>query len=434
MDLQRSLITSLVDNDALNQVKRSGITEAYFEDSDCKQVFAYIERHYSEFKKVPSRGAVKESFPNFHFVELHEPIEFYIDRFKETFRVGVLEEGLIEVNSVYNKDTKVAEERLRELLKELSSTQQSFKDLDVAETAGERSDLYDERKTGGTKGILSEWSKIDYETLGWHQGDFIVLLAPKWSGKSWLLTWLAERAMLQGERVLFVTQEMTAEEVADRFDSVYAGVSYDGVRRGELSNIEEERFKLALGRLSQTEAGRGSLTIARQGLATISDIEQKAVEVDATIVFIDSVYLFDATRASGRAGQGNEVQRRMAISQHCKRTAQELGVPVIVTTQAGRRAKKSEPSLDNIEWSNAFSQDANVVIELTRDDLDKELNQAWLHLLKCRQGNATSTAINMDFVFMKFTEKLDAQSVPSFDTFTEAEEAESQNLWTSQPT
>ena len=107
--------------------------------------------------------------------------------------------------------------------------------------------------------------------------------------------------------------------------------------------------------------------------------------------------------------------------------ARELGIPVIVSTQAGRKnGKAKEPDLNNIEWSNAFSQDANVVIEMCRDDIDKELHQAWLYLLKCRQGQDTETCVDMNFTHMKFEEKADVQKAPSFETFTK-EESE---LWT----
>jgi replicative DNA helicase len=209
---------------------------------------------------------------------------------------------------------------------------------------------------------------------------------------------------------------MTGEELADRYDSIYAGVTYDDLRRAELTTTHEAKFQKALteqGKLT----GEGSITMARSSVHTIADIEQKAVEVDATIVFIDSVYLFDADRDSPQG----EVQRRMAISQRCKRTAQELDIPVIVSTQAGRRdGKAKQPSLDNIEWSNAFSQDANVVMELDRDDIDKELNQGWVYLLKCRQGQPTDAAINMDFTFMKFDQK-DIQKEPTFEAFSEEE-------------
>jgi replicative DNA helicase len=195
IDLQRSLLTSLVDSDGLNQVKRSGIDQSFFEDSECKQVYAYIERHYAEYKKVPARVAVRQLFPNFGWAEVTEPLEFYIKQMKEAYRVVVLEEALLNINTIYNKDTQEAEAKIRDLLLNLAVTQKSFKDLNLVETSDERWDAYEARKANGVAGILSNWGKIDYETLGWHNGDFAVLVGQKYSGKSWLMLWLAHQAM-----------------------------------------------------------------------------------------------------------------------------------------------------------------------------------------------------------------------------------------------
>lgn len=429
MDLQRALITKLIDSDGLNHIKRSGIDITFLDDDECKQVFSYIERHYREYKKVPSRSAIHQVFPNFSFVDYPEPLEFFVSQIKEVYRRGILEEGLLEVNRIYNEDTKQAEEVIRETLKRIAVTQKSFKDLNLVESATERVDQYDQRKVTGVNGVLSSWSKIDYQTLGFHPEEFVVIVGEKYIGKSWLMLWMAYKAMLQGERVLFATKEMSAEDLADRFDAIYAGVQYDSLRRAELSSAEEERFRSALGSLGE-QPGRGSITMARHSVATVADIEQKSVEVDATIIFIDSVYLFDAGGTSREAG-GSETQRRMAISQRCKRAAQELGISIIVSTQAGRRkTQKPEPSLDNIEWSNAFSQDADVVMEVIRDDIDKELNQAWIHLLKVRKGQETMTCVKMDFNFMKFEEITGASKEPSYDIVDEEEKT----MWTPQPT
>lgn len=423
MDLQRALVTKLIDEDGLNSVKRSGIDLSFLDNDECKQVFSYIERHYGEYKKVPSRAAVKQVFPNFSFVDYPEPLEFFIAQVKEGFRRAVLEEALLEVNRLYTEDTRAAEHRIRDALKAIAVTQRSFKDLNLVESAEERIEEYKSRKEHGVAGVVTGWNKLDYQTLGFHPEEFIVVVGEKYIGKSWLMLWMAYQAMLQGERVLFATKEMSAEDLADRFDSIYAGVQYDSLRRGELSTSEEARYYAALTDLG-SRGGEGSITMARHSIATIADIEQKSVEVDATIVFIDSVYLFSAESSDDRS---SETQRRMAISQKCKNTAQALGIPLVASTQAGRRrTSKPEPGLDNIEWSNAFAQDADVVMEVIRDDIDKELDQAWIHLLKCRKGQETNTCVKMDFNFMKFNE-ITASKEPTYDVLNKEDET----LWTS---
>lgn len=418
MDLSRGLLTKLVDDDALNKVNRSGITGDFFDDDECKTVLSYVQRHYTEYKKVPSRSAVRQAFPNFDFIDYGEPLDYFIDELKESYRRNVLEEALLEVNRRYADSTQHAEQLIRDALLKLSVTQRSFQDLNLAESATERIAAYSKRKENpGATGILSGWDRIDHCTLGWHSEELIVLVGEKYQGKSWLMLWMAYKAMIQGERVLFVTKEMSAEAMGNRFDSIYASVKFDSLRRGELSYAEEERYRTALSQFG-SHRGEGSIVLARHGVSSIADIEQKAIEIDATIVFADSVYLFNA---DGSDKSGSETARRMAVSQRCKSAAQTLGMPFVVSTQAGRR-KSGKPAadLDNIEWSNAFAQDADVVLMITKDDIDKELNRLWLHILKSRDGDIAVTSLKTDFEYMKF-EQDNIQPEPSYEIDIEEE-------------
>jgi replicative DNA helicase len=425
VDLARALITTLVDEDKLNEVNRSGIDTTFLQDSECETVFSYIQRHYTEYKKVPSRGAIKQAFPNFEFTAYAEPLEYFIDAIKETYRRSVLEDALLEINRRYSSDTQAAESLIRDALTRLAVTQRTFKDMDLADNATARFDTYIERtKNPGANGILSGWEAIDYCTLGWHAEELIVLVGEKYLGKSWLMLWLAYQAMIQGERVLFVTKEMSAEAMANRFDSIYAGVKFDSLRRGELSNVEEKKLEKALSTFG-AKKGEGKITLSRHGISSIADIEQKAVEVDATTVFVDSVYLFNADSTDR---PGSETQRRMAVSQRSKLAAQTLGIPVIVSTQAGRK-KAGIPAadLDNIEWSNAFAQDADVVLMITKDEIDRELGRLKMHILKSRDGDIGKANIKTDFEYMQFPQDV-SDPEPSFDIDIEEDSSDNDVL------
>ena len=422
MDIPRGLLTKLIDEDRLNDVIRSGVTPESLENEECQSVFTFVARHYSEYKQVPSRTAVKNAFPNFEFAEYKEPLSYFIEEHKEIYRRKVLEDTLLAANRTYLTDTKQTEHALREGLKDLALTQRSFKDVDLAQSAAERIEAYNYRADNpGADGILTNWPKIDYLTLGFHAEEFIVLVGEKYIGKSWVTLWLAYQAMLQGERVLVVTKEMSQDAMARRFDSIYAGVKFDSLRRGELSDVEKTRYEAELTKLSNSSH---RFTIARNGVDTIEEIQAKAIEVDATIVFIDSVYLFNPDGKSW--GNQGEVQRRIAISQRCKNTAKTLGIPVVVSTQAGRKKNKSDGAdLDRIEWSNAFSQDADTVLFLDKDDVDRELNRAWIHILKSRDGDIGSCAIHTDFEYMKFGEDGAAAPEPT----TEIDLDEDETVW-----
>lgn len=403
MDFSLGYLTRLVDEDKFKLGSRS--IDARHLSDDHIAVHNYISSHYRQYKQCPSREAVLKAFPGFEFGNYKEPLEFFIEALQDQYDKRVLDEGLQEVAEIYIKDTKGAKVLLRELLQELDKSSKSHQDLDAANSALERIAWYEDRKANpGVYGIPSGWPTLDGQTLGWQPGEFAVLVGEKWMGKSWIMIWLAYKAALDGEKVLFITKEMTQEQVQRRFDAVWASVRFEGLRKGELTDIEEERFKEKLKELAESNI---FFRVARQGVYTIDDIQMKAVETDATIIFGDSIYLFNP---SGKAQNNGEPARRMAVSQRCKEVAQELQVPFIVSVQAGRSKTKKpqEPDIDNIEWSNAFSQDADTVFYLERTPLDREVDRAHMWLLKCRDGNLADFYIGQDFNTMIFNERADS--------------------------
>lgn len=417
MDIGSTLVTKIVDEGRLNEVLRSGITEEFLDD-EAAAVFNYVRRHFAEYKGIPTRDAVKLAFPSFEFVNSTEPVEYFIDTIKESYRRALFETKLEEIADVYAGDTQAAETILRGTLSSLNVTAKTFQDVSITGSVSDRIEAYKQRKEApGANGILSGWSTMDNETLGFQPEEFAVVVGEKYMGKSWLIIWLAYQAFLQGERVLMATKEMSQRQISNRFDSVYTQVPFDSLRKGELTVQEEERYINKM-----TELGDSSfhLVIAREGVHTVEDIETKAIETDATIIFGDSIYLFPPDNRSERLA---ETAKRLEISHKCKGIASNLGIPFIVSVQAGRKKTKKPqtPDLDNIEWSNAFSQDAETVVYLQKDEIDLELSRAQMHLLKSRDGKPAQFYINQNFEHMMFDERAGDHFGPTTNVFEEDE-------------
>lgn len=420
MDIGTNFLTKLIDEGAINEIQRQGITPDFLDDNS-RSIFNYALTHYGEYKSVPSRDAVVRAFPDFEFGEATEPIAYYIDELKDAYRRSVLEEKLDAIAQVYIDDTQAAESLLRDTLTSLQITGSAIQDVDFAASATDRITTYNDRKSNpGANGVLSKWDSLDYQTLGWQPEEFVVFVGEKYVGKSWGMLWMALQAALQRQRVLFITKEMSQDAILRRLDAIYARVCFDSLRRGELSNAEEDRYKKAMEALASRKDFH--FRVARNGVNTIDDIEQKASEVNADIIFGDSIYLFDPDAKQQWGGGGREVQRRLAVSQRCKLVATRLGVPFIVSVQAGRNKKGRDgtPSLDDIEWSNAFSQDGDTVFFVQKGELDRELKRSEMFLLKSRDGDLANWFINQDYVTMDFSEKADDAS-PTTDVFSDDE-------------
>lgn len=403
MDISRALITKIVDEGKINEVKRAGI-QANFLDDDTTTVYNYIHKYWTTYKEAPTRNAVLQAFPNFEFIKAVEPIEFYIDQLKENYRRQIFESALEEAAGQYLHDTTSTAEILRKALSDVRVTNKSQKDLDIAEEALSSIERYEKKKlTPGPDGILSGWKTMDKQTLGWKPEQFIVLVGEKHIGKSWIMVWLAYQAALQGERVLFITEEMSQEVLQMRVESMYASVPFDSLRSGELTHYEEKRYKEKMQELHKKPF---KLMVAREGVYTVDDFETKIVETDADICFVDSVYLFPP---STEFKAQNETQKRMEISHRCKKIATTLQIPLIVSVQAGRKQTKDEkPTLDSIEWSNSFSQDCTVAFHIEKTQLDIELKRAHIYVLKLREGGQLCDFyINVDAQSEKFDERPD---------------------------
>lgn len=415
MHLSNGLITRIVDEERIKEVVSSGI-DGNFLDEDYIPVFNYVHRHSTEYGSVPSRDALQKAFPAFEFQDTKEPLEYFIRELQVSRRRAILEDQLQKAVRLYSEDPAAAEDVLKQTLQKLHLTQKSFRDLVVAEHAEEAYGEYLKRKEKpGATGILSGWSKLDYQTLGWQPEEFAVLVGEKYMGKSWLMIWLAYQAAKQGKRVLYVTKEMSPAATERRLHSIYAGVKFDRLRRGELEADEEVVYLNAIKKLTKQNF---HFIVARAGVTSVADIKNKAMEMDADIIFGDSIYLFPPTNDYR---QTSEPQKRKDISTSCKEIAQTLGIPFIVSVQAGRKkTKERTPDLDDIEWSNAFSQDADTVFFLDKDDIDIELNRAWIHLLKSRDGDKELFCINTNFNKMQF-DQADVNVAPTTDVFEDSD-------------
>lgn len=421
MDISNAFVTALLDTGSINAIQREGITEEFLAD-DSRRVFRYTLDYYREYKSVPSRDAVTRAFPSYKFGETLDGLDYYIAELKDTFKRRVLEEKLDAVAQIYLKDTVKAESLLRDTLASLQIAGTAIQDVDFVASATDRISVYDHRKAHpGANGILSKWSTLDYQTLGWQPEEFVVFVGEKYVGKSWGMLWMALQAALQRQRVLFITKEMSQEAILRRLDALYARVCFDSLRRGELTAAEESRYKKSMETLSERKDFH--FRVARNGVNTIDDIEAKASEVNADIIFGDSIYLFDPDTKQAWGGGGREVQRRMAVSQRCKLVATRLGIPFVVSVQAGRNKKGRDgaPSIDDIEWSNAFSQDGDTVFFVQKQELDRELHRAEMFLVKSRDGDLAQWFINQDFATMNFSERDDEVS-PTTDVFNDADE------------
>lgn len=149
------------------------------------------------------------------------------------------------------------------------------------------------------------------------RGRLLLMLAPPGVGKTWSLIQLARRALLRRKKVLFVSCEMAAYEVAARFYQALLGVSTRDAESvvtrftfddGKFAGFEQEKLKsdftlmdenhahieLAV-RISRLEGLFGNLRIREYAPGQLTpDMLEAAIDMDAsTTGFIPDMVIVD---------------------------------------------------------------------------------------------------------------------------------------------
>lgn len=245
---------------------------------------------------------------------------------------------------------------------------------------------------------------LDTLLRGMRPGQLIVLAARTAVGKTALALQVALHGAITRRRsVVFVSLEMSRQELAQRALAQTAGLAFWRVRDGKLDG---GRWAGEGGDWPTVEAARdrlngAALQIIDRGCLTPDAIRARCrgrqLHRGLDLVVVDYLQLLRSGERHG--GRTEEVG---AISRGLKLLARDLGVPVLALSQLNREPEKrddgrtpldggrakGEPRLSDLRESGSIENDADAVILLHRrvEGADHEIRNATAILAKNRQG------------------------------------------------
>jgi replicative DNA helicase len=286
-------------------------------------------------------------------------------------------------------------------------------------------ELIDKRLDGGgATGIPTGFRDLDNLTGGLHEAELIILAARPSMGKTALATNITEHVALDSRQAcLFVSLEMSRQELAQRMLCSLGKIDGNKFRSGYISGEEREKLVKASSKLS-----RAPLFIDDTPSRTISEIAACARRLKRKqglgLIVIDYLQLIEPDNARDpRQEQVAKIARRL------KGLARELSVPVLCLAQLNRQADPGKeghrPRLSHLRESGAIEQDADVVMFVHRDEMfmsreeaeqQGKLGQSDLILAKQRNGPIGDVKL---LWFSKYTrfESLKAESHEEFAPF-----------------
>lgn len=396
MDAGKGLLSRIVMADEWVNVLDRDVGVDLFPDEEHKACFMFIRKFYAQYGTIPSPQLIGEEFPNLHIGYAKEPAEYYIDKLMENYARSHGASLLMDSAKSLMVNPLKALEKIQAGISKLLIQSRPSRDMVLKENGEKRKERYLKRKeAGGVDGIETPWEVLNEATAGIHAGEFMAVVARPSVGKTFMLILLANFFAMLGLRVLFISMEMSREQITQRFDAIHYKLPYRELKAGLLPAYLEEKYLKAL-----EDTSNEPDFIVVEDAKGLNSISGKIDQYDPDIVMIDGLYLVHDDE------EGDSPWARTTnVSRGTKQLAQRKKLPVVASTQFNRVAENvgmKKVTLANLGFSDSIGQDADIVLGMFRTE-DMIMNhEMFLRMLKVREGEAVDYTILWDLHAMEF--------------------------------
>ena len=400
IEIEQRVLSSI--NSPENLLKLKGKNINQFSFVIFRDVYNFIQEYYKQYSAFPSKELLETSFNNFIKIE---------DISLDEFEYSLLELCKLDLQ---RKASKILERGISLLQTEpyaavdyivnkLSAVKKPFK-LRFNYTdrnALQRLELYEnkrQKRTSGIQiGIKTGMSFFDEKHIGWNPGNLIGIVGRLGVGKSFLLIYLACVAYNDNKKVLFISPEMTVEQVEARWDVVLAHLQgYQFSNEALLYGNKIDRGKYAEF-LELVKERKDWITYDsyEDRPFSVSIIQSLVQEHQPDLVAIDGFPLLIDELGSGQSWEATK-----NIAYGLKNIAQQSKTVLLVSTQATRGAVEkggtpSPPNLDQVAFGDAFAQAVDLLVSIGEDSENPKIR--YIKIPKNRHGRIYSKRIKMVF-------------------------------------
>jgi replicative DNA helicase len=225
----------------------------------------------------------------------------------------------------------------------------SPKEMAIAclETAAARMD----EATRAKKCVYTGFKSINRVTGGLEAGDLIILSGSTGGGKSAFAANIAKDvAMVQKLPCVYINSEMSAEQMALRWDALLGNVSHTSLRSGTMSGQEFVNMTAKLDMLNNSELHTLTMPDLRVD-SVISEIRRYKTRFGIRMVIVDYIGRCDFSDSKNK----EDWQMLTGAARRLKTLAQEQNLIVLMLAQlneSGRLAQASYMSHEADLWIN----------------------------------------------------------------------------------
>lgn len=408
---EQVFITDLIMKKAVNEAMNAGITPKFL-SGKYRRAYQFIISCVKRYGSSPTMLAFRKKFPD---VPMYvnpttkrygsgEPFAYICDELRHKRQQNTIVTMLEEITPLLEeKDPDAAMKTIRKMIREIDSEVIRRDYMSLTESTDLRKQLYDDLKNkGGVVGLPSFFPDLNKMTHGYGEKTLTTYMAYTGIGKTWLLCIEAVHLAKMGHKVLFITSEMHVHNIMKRIDAIWNGFDYSRFSIGQLTSIEEKKYKKFLDNLKDSEY----VLDVEQATSGVAGVAAKIDEFKPEIVFVDGAYLLTDE------DDEDDWKGTLNIWRDMHRLALDKGCPIVASTQS---KDETGASMKSLSFAKAISNEVDCLVVIEQDfqmKLDKEV---LIKPLKVREGEIQHNILNRwDFNKMDFravyTEKASAAS------------------------
>lgn len=411
------LLSAIIATGSSGQLLRTDAAELLDTEATAYQ---FIRNHFRSYRELPSAATVLEE-TGVRLPVVSEPLLYYVDRVNERHDYGIIRDRFALMReSLTQRDMTGVSQHISAMSGTLNRRRRGGANAGEAVSISEgirqvTSRLSSIRGTGGISGITTGWPSYDYITGGYQNSDLITLVGRMGLGKTYLLLRQAQKAHEAGESVLFVTTEMSIEQMARRFAALSLGINPKLLRDGTISTYMAHRIESLVTGIASADRFK----LFSVGMdAKVSAIHALIEEFCPSIVYIDGIYLLKPTEFSRNM---NRTERVAGVYDEVKGGTLEFQIPYVVTTQFSRQAGKGgkDGSLETISFSDAIGTHSSAVAAIKLGNTERPGDSRIFDFLKGREGEAGEVEINFKFAPLDMDERTPEQRTDEGEVSTD---------------
>lgn len=403
MDVERALISKVVQTGAAEKVVSRGIEPDHFADEECREVWSSITKHIRKYKSAPSADALRNMHEDFRMEVTQDALDYVIDRFVQQVKrrlaidLGRAYRDAIDDPERVQDIELIALEMARTLTEVVPSPAVSrFSDMEM------RIEQYRQKlEAGDVYGLLTGFETLDELTLGIQPHEFFVVMAFLGVGKSTMMQRIFYQVYLQGKTPMMISLEMDADSLLRKFDAMATNVRYWALKALELGEGDIEKWERVAELADADRHERDIIVVDDIRGCTVDKVLAETIRYKPDLVGIDYVGLMDAPRGV----QGKSWEKLQYITRALKTNARSLRIPVLAAAQANREGARGDLSVVHTAEALSVARDCDIMLGLQQDDEQYENQEMEGIILKNRDGKRGRFLCHWDLDVMNIYEK-----------------------------